>query len=262
MGTWDLPLWVGLPLFVLLFLAGSWLILLAMRRWVDRASKGSPEWDRVLEYAMAAYGVLYGVTLAMIAAGAYENNRDVDQIVLRESSAVAVLYRDAVGFTEPERSELQQQLREYVLQVIEVDWPLQETGVPPEETIDEVDRIQDVIMTYEAQEPSEVVKLSQTVAAFNQFVYDRRARIAITQLHLPWVLWVVMVVGAFLNAVLIGLIQVRSLRVHLIMSGLIAVYVSLLIYTIASFDNPYSGAVVVGPEYFEELLVGLMRDTG
>lgn len=262
MWTWDLALWVGLPLFVLLFLAGSWAILLAMRRWVERTSQGSPEWDRVLGYAMAAYGVLYGVTLAMIAAGAYENNRDVDQVVLRESSAVAVLYRDAAGFPEPERSQLQEYLREYVVQVIEVDWPLQAAGTPPEETIEDVNRIQDVILSFEADTSTELAKLSQTIGAFNQFIGDRRARIAITELHLPWVLWVVMIAGAILNAVLIGLIEVRSLRVHLIMSGLIAAYVSLLIYTIASFDNPYSGAVAVGPEYFEELLVGLIRDSG
>ncbi len=262
MWTWDLPIWIELPLFVALFLAVSWGILLAMRRWVERTSRGSTEWDRVLAYAMAAYGVLYGVTLAMIAAGAYENNRDVDQIVLRESSSVAVLYRDATGFTEPERSRLQEDLRNYVIEVIDHDWPQQAAGIPPEDTVEEVDRIQDVIMTYEAKSPTEVQKLSQTISAFNEFIGDRRARIAITQLHLPWVLWVVMGVGAFLNALLISLIEVRSLRVHLIMAGLIAVYVSLLIYTIAGFDNPYSGAVVVGPEYFEELLVKLMPGTG
>ena len=54
MGTWDLPIWIGLPLFVVLFVAASWAILLALRPWVKRASKDTVDWDRTLGYAMAA----------------------------------------------------------------------------------------------------------------------------------------------------------------------------------------------------------------
>jgi hypothetical protein len=258
----ELPLWLGPILSVGAFLVVSWGILLLLRRWVHRASKGVPEWDRVLGYATAAYGVLYGVTLAMIAAAAFQNASDVDTIVLEESSSIAVLYRDASGFPEPTATELQDALIAYTEQVVEVDWPQQAAGTPPEDSAGAVDDIQSIIFGFEPRSSREAQVASQTIAAFNQFITERRERIAITELALPGVLWVVVLVGAVLNAVLIGLVEVRNLRVHLIMSGLIAAYVALLIYGIASFDRPYSGSVMVGPAYFEELLGGLLHRDG
>lgn len=257
----DLPMWLGLLVSVAAFLALSWAILLLLRRWVQRASRGAPEWDRVLGYVTAAYGVLYGVTLAMIAAAAFSHANDVDAIVLQESSSVAVLYRDASGLPEPTASELQRALTVYTERVVEHDWPTQQAGVRPEEARAEVDDIQRVLFGYEPVTAGQQQIQNQAIGAFNQFVSDRRERIAITGLALPGVLWVVVLVGALLNAVLIALVEVRSLRAHLIMSGLIAVYVALVIYAIASFDSPYSGAVSVGPDDFVDLLNGLLAGT-
>lgn len=261
-GMWiyTIPLWIGLPAFVLIFVTVSWGIVLALRSWVLRTSAGNGEWDRVLGYAVAVYGVFYGVTLAMIAAGAYANFSEVDSIVLDESSSIAVLYRDASGFPDPVRDELQSALVEYTREVVESDWPLQVAGEAPEETVDEVTRFQEALFAFEPETRSQTSLHNQTIEAFNTFVGDRRSRIAISELALPGVLWIVLAVGAALNAVLIGLIEVRSLRVHLIMSGLIAVFVALVIYAIANFDHAYAGPVAVGPGYFEQLLDGLLRD--
>jgi hypothetical protein len=42
------------------------------------------------------------------------------------------------------------------------------------------------------------------------------------------------------------------------MSGLIAVFVALLIFVTASMDHPYSGPISISPEMFENLLDQLM----
>jgi hypothetical protein len=81
----------------------------------------------------------------------------------------------------------------------------------------------------------------------------------VTDLGLPSILWTVLWVGALLNAILLSLIQVRNLRIHLIMAGLIAVFVALLLYAIAGFDRPYSGPISVTPTYYQSLLDGLFQ---
>ncbi|SDG72588.1 Protein of unknown function [Microbacterium pygmaeum] len=262
MWLYALPMWVGLPLFIAFVVAGSWLILLSLRRWVRRTSRGSGEWDRILGYAVAVYGVFYGVTLALIASASYADFSDVDAIVLQESSSVAVLYRDASGFPEPERGELQTLLTDYTSRVIEVEWPAQSSGDLPNETTDEVDKIERLLFGFQPQTEAESNVQEETIDAFNQFVADRRARVAVTELQLPGVLWIVLTVGAVLNAVLLGLIEARSLRVHLAMSGLIAVFVAMLIFAIAGFDRPYSGSISVEPTYFIELRDGLLHRDG
>ncbi|GAA2081909.1 DUF4239 domain-containing protein [Microbacterium hatanonis] len=257
MWLYDLPIAVGLPLFVLVVVGGSLGILLLLRRWVRRMAQEDIEWDRVLGYAVGAYGVFYGVTLGLIAAGAYGNLVEVDDAVLSESSSIAVMYRSADQFPEPVSSELQAALIDYTEKVVELDWPLQQRLIVPETTDAEVGIIQDAILSLEPTTTTETTLQAQTLVVFNDFVAERRQRLALTSLALPGVLWIVLAVGAVLNAVLIGLIQVTNLRIHLLMAGLIALFVSLLLYAVAGFDHAYAGPVAVEPIYFQDLIDGL-----
>lgn len=253
MWLYSLPVATGLPLFVLALVAVTLLVVIALRRWVPGDNKQSREWDRILAYVMATFGVLYGVTLALIAAASYENFRSVEEIVLEEAASVAVLYRDASGFPEPERDELQGLIEEYVDHVIEVDWPKQHAGEMPATTVAEVTDIQDVLFAFQPTSESEINLHDNAIRAFDDFMADRGQRIGATGLDLPGILWFVLYSGALLMAVLIGLIQVARLRTHIVMAGVLACYVAIVIFTIASFDHAYMGAVSVGPEYFVEL---------
>jgi hypothetical protein len=253
----DLPVAIGLPIFVIFSVGVSALIVVALRGWVGRASEGLSEWDRVLGYAVGAYGVLFGVTLGLIAAGPFGNFTTVNTVVLRESSAVAVLYRDAGFLPEPTASDLKDALVAYTNAVITEDWPLQERQIAPEETDGHVTSIQRVIAGFEPVTASDADVKSQIITAFNTLITDRRERISLTHLSLPPMLWIVISVGAILNATLIALIEVKNLRIHLIMAGLIATFVALLLYSIAGFDHVYSGPISVTPAYFHDLIDGL-----
>ncbi len=58
---------------------------------------------------------------------------------------------------------------------------------------------------------------------------------------------------------MIGLVETHRLRIHLVMAGIIAVFVGLLIFTIASIDHPYAGAISVSSEPFADLFDQLMK---
>lgn len=260
MWLYDVPMSVGLPLFTILVVGGSCGILLILRKWVFRVAPQGEEWDRVLSYAVGAYGVFYGVTLALIAAAAYGNFTEVDGIVLEESSSLASLYRTATLLPEPQSSQLQNEIVQYTRNVIDLDWPLQQKLQIPLETDANISAMQQAIAGVQPASPAEILYVQQSLDQFQLLVENRRDRIALTHLALPGVLWIVLSVGAVLNAVLIGLIEVRNLRIHLLMSGMLALFVALLLYAIAGFDHAYSGPIAVTPEYFEDLLKGLFAD--
>lgn len=253
MWLYQVPIAIALPVFVALFVGISLAIVLALRKWVPRTGDGANEWDRVLGYAMASYGVLYGVTLALIAAASYENYRGVEEIVLQETSAIAVLYRDASGFPEPTSTDLQVLLLEYTDNVINVDWVRQAGGVIPSHTATQVTEIEQVLFSFQPASESESNLHVATISAFNQFLSDRGARIGATAQEIPPILWLVLYIGALINAVLIGLVEVGRLRIHLIMAGLVAAFVGIVIFSIASFDHVYMGEVAVDTTLFEEL---------
>ena len=258
MWLYQVPIAIALPLFVALFVGVSLLIVLALRRWVPRDGDSMNEWDRVLGYAMASYGVLYGVTLALIAAASYQNYRGVEDIVLQETSAISVLYRDASGFPEPTSSELQALLIEYTDNVISVDWVRQAGGVIPSHTSKQVTEIEQVLFSFQPANASEANLHGATISAFNEFLGDRGSRIGATAQEIPPILWLVLYLGALINAVLIGLVEVGRLRIHLIMAGLVAAFVGIVIFSIASFDHIYMGEVAVDTTLFEELKNSLL----
>ncbi|MET0782197.1 MAG: DUF4239 domain-containing protein [Microbacterium sp.] len=260
MWLYTMPVAIALPLFVAVFVGVSLLVVIVVRRWVPHSSDGPGEWDRVLGYVVALYGVLYGVTLALIAAASYENFRDVEEIVLQETSSIAVLYRDASGLPDPTKSDLQSLLVEYTEHVIEVDWPRQGAGEIPSATVEQVTEMQEVLFSFEPADESESNLHMATISALNDFISDRGARVGVTALALPGILWLVLYAGAFLNAVLIGLVEVGRLRTHLIMAGMIATYVALVIFAIASFDHVYVGEVSVDTSDFEQLRRFLFTD--
>jgi len=253
MWLYQVPIVIALPLFVALFVGVSLAVVLALRKWVPRDGDGADEWDRVLRYAMASYGVLYGVTLALIAAASYENYRGVEEIVLQETSAISVLYRDASGFPEPTSTDLQVLLLEYTDNVIAVDWVSQSGGVIPTHTATQVTEIEEVLFSFQPSTESESNLHAATISAFNQFLSDRGARIGATAQEIPPILWLVLYAGALINAVLIGLVGVGRLRVHLTLAGLVAAFVGIVIFAIASFDHVYTGQVAVDTTLFEEL---------
>lgn len=170
-----------------------------------------------------------------------------------------MLYRSAEDFPEPQRGELREAIVAYTTNVVEQDWPQQARLIEPVTGDGDVTAIQRAITGFVPGDARQINVQAQTLDAFDTFVGQRRERIEVTDLGLPSILWTVLWVGALLNAILLSLIQVRDIRVHLIMAGLIAVYVSLLLYSIASFDRPYSGPISITPAYYQGLLDGLFQ---
>jgi hypothetical protein len=255
---YGLPAPVSLPLFVGAFVVVSLAIVIALRPIVRRLAGDHEEWDRVLGYAIASFGLFYGILLALVAVSVYTNFTTVHADVLSETSNLAALYRDTSGFPADQAAPMQQDLRDYVHLVIAQDWPLQQRGVVPDDGTSAVHAFQQHLFALDPRTPGDQALLSQTIQQFNEFVAARRDRVTDTTLALPDLLWGVLWTGAAINAVLLGLIQVRRATIHIVMAGLIAVYVGLLIYEIASMDHPYSGAIAIGPDDFRLLLTQVM----
>jgi hypothetical protein len=92
------------------------------------------------------------------------------------------------------------------------------------------------------------------LSTFDDFIEARRVRLDATSLELPALFWVVLWVGAAVNAVLIAFIDVRNVRLHLLMAGMLALFIGLVMFVAADMDHPYAGAISVGPGAFERVL--------
>ncbi len=66
----------------------------------------------------------------------------------------------------------------------------------------------------------------------------------------PTVLWWVVVIGAVLNIVLIWMLDME-VHVHVLLSGVLSIFLGIVIFLIAAMDNPFRGDVSVGPDSFQ-----------
>ena len=97
----------------------------AFRRSMHRSVSQVHLHNDLVGFFLATLGVFYGLLTGLVAVAAWEMHEDAETLVAREATAVAALYRDVSVYPEPDRSQLQGLLKEYIRFVIEEAWPMQ-----------------------------------------------------------------------------------------------------------------------------------------
>ena len=251
---YETSIWITLPLFVGGFVLFSCLVVVWLRPVVHRLVDSPSEWDRALAHVIGTFGVFFGILLALVALSVYENFAVARRATLAEAAHLTALYRGTTALPPEVGEPLRDTLGEYVHAVVELDFPDQQRGVLPEKSAPLVDEAEHLMHDYEAVTLSEQAEYVQVLATFDDFVEARRERIDATTLELPTLFWLVLGVGAAVNAVLIGLIYVQRKRLHIVMAGLLALFIGLVMFATADMDHPYRGSISVGPGAFERVL--------
>jgi len=122
--VYNLPNWLFGVLTVAVTTAIGLAGLYVTRKWVRRVHGDRHSHNEVVGFYLSAVCVFYGITLGLIAVATWQAFSDVDTRVGEEAAAVGALYRDVSGFPDPDRTQLQTDLRQYARQVIDIAWPL------------------------------------------------------------------------------------------------------------------------------------------
>jgi Protein of unknown function (DUF4239) len=257
---YDIPRWGGTLLFAAAFVGFTWLGLVLIRPWVRRHVADQPDWNALIGAILAAFVVFYGITLALIAVSSYQSFAGVNQGVGREAAALGTLYRAVSNYPEPIRGELQTMLRDYTRYVIEEAWPTQKRGVIPEGGTVRVTAFEEKLLSFQPQTRGEEILHTETLREFDEFSDDRQLRLESISAGLPDVLWFLVAGGAVVNAVLICLFDVKRLSVHLLLVGLMSLFVSQMVFMIVAMDKPYRGEVSVSSDAFQLVQRSLMEE--
>lgn len=250
---YETPDWILLPLFVAVFVVVSLGLVFLVRPLVFRLVDNPEQWDRVLGYTSGAFGVFFGILLALVAVSVYGNYTDAHHAALEETSQLGALYRGTTGLPDGLGDDMRHAIRGYVDIVIADEWPAQRAGDIPTAGREKIDRIEQLLYGFAPATLQENAKFSQLLSTFDDFIEARRVRVDATTLQLPDQLWLVIWVGAVINAILLAAVYVDNRRLHLMLAGLLAAFVALVIFVTADMDHPYEGSISVGPTDFQEL---------
>ncbi|HEY2159166.1 MAG TPA: DUF4239 domain-containing protein [Isosphaeraceae bacterium] len=245
---YDLPTWLLAIVIIGPIVGLSNGAMLLTRRWVRAHCADSRE---VVSYFFTGVGTIYAVLLAMIAVAAWENYSQMDELVTQEASEALNVYRDMQGLPRPFRDRVRGLLAEYVRVVIEEEWPEMRQGRRTRASDRVIDGILTEIVTYRPTEPGESVMYQESFQTMNRVLGLRRKRLMAVELGLLPELWMVVLVGGFLNIGLSLLIATKDIRLDLILTTAFSLMIGIMVFLIFALDHPFWGEVSVKPEAFE-----------
>lgn len=255
---YELPTW----LLAVCIIGLTLLLALGGLRLVHRRLHGSPLAALIdngtVGWFFSGVTVLYGLMLGLLTVATWQNYSAAADIASREAAAIAVLYRDLSGYPEAVGQPLQTQLRAYTQSVVQRSWPAQRRGLANDEERQELTQFQRQLLHTDIATMSQQVLHSETIATFNKLVELRRQRIESISTSVPGVLWAAVLVGAVLTIVFSYCFVVASLRLHALLTGLLALMVGVMVFLIAALDHPYLGQVSVSADAYQVVLDKVM----
>jgi uncharacterized membrane protein YiaA len=257
---YDLPNWLFGIMTVSVFLAFGLVGLVLTRRWVPALHHEDHSYNDIVGFYLGALTVFYGITLGLLMVGVWANFSETEGKVDREAAIDAAFYRDVSSYPEPLREQLQNDLRMYTRNVIDVGWPQQRKGIAPTGNLVTLENLQRHLMSFEPATEGQKILHAEVFRQFNQLVEQRRSRLVSVSSGLSASLWTLVLVGAMINIAGTWFFHLRKKQMHIFMTALISSLLGLMIFLLAAMDHPFRGNLSVGPEPFEVVYDQLMRN--
>ena len=140
---------------------------------------------------------------------------------------MASFYRDLDGYPRPLRDHLETMMRDYTKTVIELEWPAHKRGVALEDGDAILDRLENMLMSFEPAIDREKILHADVLRSWNTVVDQRRLRLQAVRRACRPALWAVVLLGAVINCILTYLFWVENLWLHASLVGLLAIFIAL-----------------------------------
>ena len=255
----DIPAFLFF-LFVICFVGGVSIIgFLLTRKHVENWLGKAPAQNEVISYYISATGVVYGITLGLIAVGAWDNYNQVNVAVENEAATLSALYRDVSSYPSPYGNELANKLKTYTRYIIDEAWPLQEKGIIPAGGVDLINTFQKTLYGFEPVTEGQKILHQAALHSYNDYLLLRRIRLQNVRKGVSVMIWWVVFFGGLVNLILSWLFVVKNRSLHVLMNGLLGALIGALIFLVIVLDRPFSGWFKVSPEAFEISYQQLMK---
>ena len=241
------------------FVGFSWIGAVLIRPILRAFLRKRADINDLIGYMLSCFGVFYGLLLGLLAVAAYQNFSTVETIVSKEASALSALSRDVSAYPEPDRTNLIWLLRDYTRYVVLYAWPSQRKGIVPQEGNTRMIAFHEQLIRFEPSSRGQEILHAEALRQFNNYLEARRMRLFSVTTSIPGVMWAVVLVGALMNIALIWMFDMKLIN-HLFLGGILSAFMGLMIFLIASLDNPFRGELSISPAPFEDILTHLMEE--
>ncbi|CAN5295512.1 hypothetical protein BH10CYA1_BH10CYA1_28790 [soil metagenome] len=223
--------------------------LLGVRRWLQ-ATDLKVHHD-VTDPLSQVVGMMFAILIGFMVSDAMQRFEEARATVQQEAASLADLFNLSGGLPKPMRDQLRSSCITYAEQIINNEWPLlteKKISVP---TIKTYRSIWQQCITFMPTGEGESNIQQIMLNSLTNMSDARRLRIEALHNGLPFALWWVLLVGGLSTIIFTYFFGVKNIKLQVIMTGIVTMVICLNIFLLASFDDPFSGDVMIHPSAFE-----------
>lgn len=230
---------VGIPA-ILFFLVIILVFQTVLRRSIGKQTL--KECHEVGGYYLAIVGGLYGVLLGLIVVDSLTKFESAANTVDTESRSIVAIHALASRF--PSKKEtIQKNVNDYLNEVVDVEWNLmgndKSSSIARQNIYNLAEDILKIEPETENQKAVYPVMLTELISLWE----NRRHRIRKAEFGIPSVEWAVLLIGAAITIIFTTFFFIESHAIHQLMTAMITLLISMNLYLILLFGEPFSGDV-------------------
>lgn len=193
----------------------------------------------VAGYILAVVGTLYAVLLGLVVINVQTKYDQARSMAVLEANACSNLYQLTKAIPASNRSALRAVLADYVKQAIDENWEAIARGEQKEGTNDEYRKLWQAIADFDPHGGREEGAYGAMLTTMQQLSDARRFRKVTGRTGVSPVLWLILVAGGVVTIAFTYFFGVTSWRTHVAMIAFMAFFLSLNVFLIALYNNPY-----------------------
>jgi len=201
-----------------------------------------------------AFGLFYGVMLAFVVFVTWSGYSDATKDLEMEANLADDLFHIAKAFQEPARTVMQKGMLDYVTSVQNDELQRMAQG---EIDIHSTGTMRGLITAfYQLDEKSFPNKqiYAEALSRLNNLAEYRRLRIFAGNDTVPFVVWLVLLVGAVFTVSFNYLFGMKNIRAQYLITTTLTVTMSQILFLIYVLDHPFTGASRISTEPLRQVI--------
>ena len=182
-------------------------------------------------------GVTSAVLLAFVAMLAWEGFNRAKAASYAEAALIGDVYNLSVGFGDPEKSSIRNELFGYARRVVTVEWPAQAEGRMVDEDSIYLDGLNKMALALHPPRQTDGDLHSLLLQTIERLWDARQQRLLAAQTTIPDIVWFVLIVGGALTIAFGSFLGAPSLRMQLAMLAVLAASGALVLILIIAEDD-------------------------
>lgn len=202
---------------------------------------------------VAIVGVFYGLIVTSLLVQAIGHFDKAQSVVEDEANHAEAVVRLANATSPALGKVVSQRIRNYLEQVILVEWPKQRQGNSHGSSIQTLERLSIVVQEYTPGDDKQRANCALLLSELDQLHRARKERSFRIGAQISPELWGVSLAGEVLLVFFAMLMHIRSRWMHFLMASALSVSISMVFALILIFDTPFAGDISIDPEPYEVL---------